>query len=99
MGTIRGGGLECDRCGADCKALYGFAMTVHRAAQTYNNRVKDVVEKIDKKYGKHDFIICWDCTIQMMGISSLHQSGKLQESKNDAQEKQTKVPEKVEQKA
>ena len=68
MGTVRGGRIVCDRCGEDCKALYGFAMTVHKAAQTYNNEVKSIVDKIDAKYGKHDFIICWDCTIEMMGI-------------------------------
>ena len=70
MGTVRGGGIECDRCGEDCKALYGFAMSVDRVAHTYNTNVKDIVEAIDKKYGKHDFVLCWDCTVQMMGIKS-----------------------------
>ena len=73
MGTVRGGNVYCDKCGAECKVLYGFAMSVDRVAHTHNDKIKDIVEKIDKKYGQHDFIICWDCTIQMMGIQSLDQ--------------------------
>ena len=71
MGTVRGGGIECDKCGVDCKALYGFAMSVDRAAHNYNTNVKEIVAAVDKKYGKHDFVLCWDCTIQMMNIPTL----------------------------
>ncbi len=76
MGTVRGGGIECDRCGVECRALYGFAMSIDRVANTHNENVKNIVKKIDEKYGKHDFIICWDCTIRMMGILSLVQKAE-----------------------
>ena len=68
MGTVRGGNVFCDKCGNDCTALYGFAMSVDRVAHTHSDKIKDIVKKVDDKYGQHDFIICWDCTIEMMGI-------------------------------
>ena len=73
MGTVRGGEIKCDRCGVECRSLYGFAMTVDRVSSVHNEKVKEIVGNIDKKYGKHDFLLCWDCTIQMMGILSIQE--------------------------
>jgi len=77
MGTIKGGKIVCDRCGDDCTKLYGFAMTVDRVAHTHNEQIKEIVSRVDRKYGKHDFIICWDCTIEMMGVLSLAQKAQI----------------------
>ena len=71
MGTVKGGRIICNKCNEDCTNLYGFSMSVDRVAHTQNEKIKEIITKIDKKYGKHDFIICWDCTIAMMGIETL----------------------------
>jgi len=89
MGTVRGGQIICDKCGVECKALYGFAMVTNKVASSTNEGVKKITEEVDKVYGKHDFIICWKCTVEMMGIPTLAQqraeharSAKKKESDN-----------------
>ena len=71
MGTVRGGKIVCDKCGVECTALHGFAMTVNRVANFHNDSVKAITDDVSSTYGKHDFIICWKCTIEMMGIPTL----------------------------
>ena len=89
MGTVRGGEIKCNKCGTECRALYGFAMTVDRVSSVHNEKVKAIVNKIDEKYGRHDFLLCWDCTIQMMGILSIQE-------KKDADEYIAKLKEEKE---
>ncbi len=71
MGTVRGGSIICDRCSDECRSLYGFAITTDRISHSFNENMKKIVEKIDREYGKHDFVLCWRCTIRMMGIPTL----------------------------
>ena len=83
---------ECDKCGEMCKALYGFQMTVNKVANSTNEHVKKLVAKVDKLYGKHDFVICWPCTVEMMGIPTLAQKrmAEARKAKNAEQTKEQK---------
>ena len=94
MGTVRGGSIICDKCGDECRSLYGFAITTDRISHSFNDNMKKIVDKIDLKYGKHDFILCWDCTIQMMGIPTLAEKKALADAHGMSGIKEGKTPEK-----
>ena len=93
MGTVKGGRIICAKCGEDCTNLYGFSMSVDRIAHNHNDKIKEIIGNVDKKYGKHDFIICWACTIDMMGIetSASKQAALMRSAKDKKVEKKTDI--------
>jgi len=68
MATVVGGRIICDSCGRDCTKLYGLKFEV-RAYRDAELRVE--VDRIDRVYGKHDFVFCWECCVRKLGAKTL----------------------------
>ena len=65
MVTVHGGKIICDNCGRDCTKLYGLKFEVRTTK--FDKSLQTEVERIDKIFGKHDFVFCWECCIRSLG--------------------------------
>lgn len=63
------GRLICEKCGRDCTSLYGFALMSRGTIR--NRQTREALDAVKKRFGKEEFVWCWECTAEAFGARPL----------------------------